>query len=137
MRRSYEAFARRDRATVESILSDDFTFTSPYDDHIDRSAFFERCWPFGDTIDRFEILDVWSPETESLSFTRSNRNTVMCFGIQSGLKVQAGQIKEVEVFFGALAAPRVHGEHGECRRPGRHSRTHRAAGGCPAIQEHR
>ena len=30
---------------VAAVLTDDFTFTSPYDDAIDRATYFERCWP--------------------------------------------------------------------------------------------
>ncbi|HET6231741.1 MAG TPA: nuclear transport factor 2 family protein [Longimicrobiaceae bacterium] len=39
------AFQNADRAAMEALLPDDFTFTSPYDDHISRAAYFERCWP--------------------------------------------------------------------------------------------
>jgi len=105
VRRSYEAFARRDRAAVESILSDDFTFTSPYDDHINRSAYFERCWPFGDTIDRFEILDVMESGDRVVIVYEIKPKHGDAFRNSERLRVEAGQIKEVEVFFGALAAP--------------------------------
>lgn len=33
------------RPTADALLSDDFTFASPYDGGIDKAAFFERCWP--------------------------------------------------------------------------------------------
>src|SRR5262249_18315799 len=39
----YRAFAAGDRAAVESMLSDDFTFSSPLDVGLDRAGFFERC----------------------------------------------------------------------------------------------
>ena len=29
---------------VEDALTDDFRFTSPYDDSIDKATYFERCW---------------------------------------------------------------------------------------------
>lgn len=41
----FAAYQANDRAVVEAALADDFTFTSPYDDAIDRAAYFERCWP--------------------------------------------------------------------------------------------
>jgi ketosteroid isomerase-like protein len=41
----YDAFSRGDRAAFEAMITDDFRFTSPYDDAIDRAEFFERCWP--------------------------------------------------------------------------------------------
>jgi ketosteroid isomerase-like protein len=44
-RQSYFAFARGDRQFFEDLLSDDFTFSSPPDPHLDRAGWFERCWP--------------------------------------------------------------------------------------------
>ena len=43
--RYYRAWAEADRAAVEAFVGDPFSFTSPYDDHLDRSEFFRRCWP--------------------------------------------------------------------------------------------
>lgn len=43
-REMYEAFAAGDRATVERLLSPDFTFSSPPDPRLDRGGYFERCW---------------------------------------------------------------------------------------------
>jgi hypothetical protein len=44
-KRSYLAFARAERQFFEDRLSDDFTFSSPPDPHLDRAGWFERCWP--------------------------------------------------------------------------------------------
>jgi ketosteroid isomerase-like protein len=41
----FAAFLAGDRSSAEATMATDFTFTSPYDDHIDRVAYFERCWP--------------------------------------------------------------------------------------------
>lgn len=45
IRGMFAAYRARDRATVEGVFTDDFRFTSPYDDRIDKAAYFERCWP--------------------------------------------------------------------------------------------
>ena len=45
IRKYFAAFLAQDRQTLEEGLSDDFTFTSPRDDHISKSSFFERCLP--------------------------------------------------------------------------------------------
>jgi ketosteroid isomerase-like protein len=44
-RRAYEAYVTDDRAMLEELIAEDFRFTSPYDDAIDRKTYFERCWP--------------------------------------------------------------------------------------------
>ena len=42
---SYRAFGAGDRSFFEEHLSEDFTFSSPPDPHLDREGWFERCWP--------------------------------------------------------------------------------------------
>ena len=37
----YRAFEQHDRSFMEANLRSDFTFTSPFDDHIDRAAWFD------------------------------------------------------------------------------------------------
>ncbi|MGI9025310.1 MAG: hypothetical protein ACR2GP_06965, partial [Burkholderiaceae bacterium] len=44
-RRMFDSYVTAHRDAVERLLTDDFRFTSPYDDHIDRATYFERCWP--------------------------------------------------------------------------------------------
>ena len=41
----FAAFKSGDRAHLERAMTEDFTFTSPYDDGIDKAAYFARCWP--------------------------------------------------------------------------------------------
>jgi ketosteroid isomerase-like protein len=53
--RACAAFQARDRAVFAQLLAPDFTFTSPYDDHIDQAAYFERCWPNAERFRSFEI----------------------------------------------------------------------------------
>lgn len=45
VRALFLAFISHDKAAAEALLSDGFTFTSPYDDAIDKATYFERCWP--------------------------------------------------------------------------------------------
>lgn len=39
------AYETENREIAETLLSDDFTFTSPNDDAIDKATYFQRCWP--------------------------------------------------------------------------------------------
>jgi ketosteroid isomerase-like protein len=45
IRKYFSAYENKDRKAVESLLTDDFVFTSPYDYRVDRETYFERCWP--------------------------------------------------------------------------------------------
>lgn len=101
VRAAFEAYRAQDLAAEERLLADDFVFTSPQDDHIDRAAFLERCFP---TADRFvfqEILElvpagpdgvVMLYEYELHSGERY-RNTEYT-------RVRDGQLIETQVFFG-------------------------------------
>jgi hypothetical protein len=44
-RASYEAYVAKDRAAIEALIAEDFHFTSPLDNRIDRTTYFARCWP--------------------------------------------------------------------------------------------
>jgi hypothetical protein len=40
-----QAYVDKDRAVLNTLLADDFFFTSPLDNAIDRDTYFVRCWP--------------------------------------------------------------------------------------------
>ena len=54
----YRAYERHDRSFMEENLATDFTFTSPFDDHIDRAAYFKRCWPKEPLHQKFDFVTV-------------------------------------------------------------------------------
>ena len=54
----YRAYERYDRSFMEENLAADFTFTSPFDDHIDRAAYFNRCWPKQPLHQKFDFVTV-------------------------------------------------------------------------------
>ncbi|MBM9468810.1 DUF4440 domain-containing protein [Nakamurella leprariae] len=39
------AYLAQDQPTAERLLAEDFVFTSPQDDRLDRAAFLDRCFP--------------------------------------------------------------------------------------------
>ena len=51
----FAAYISKDRSAIESLIAEDFTFTSPLDDHIDRVRYFERCWPNSEHIEDIRI----------------------------------------------------------------------------------
>ena len=99
-RQSYEAFARRDRAAMEALLAEDFHFTSPYDNRIDRKTYFERCWPGGENSAGFSFVHlVRDGERVFVTYEarwkngRAGRNTEI-------VTLRDGKLVEVEVYFG-------------------------------------
>jgi len=51
----YDSYPTRDRETMEAIVSEDFHFTSPLDNRIDRQTYFARCWPAGEAMAAIDI----------------------------------------------------------------------------------
>jgi ketosteroid isomerase-like protein len=100
VRRAYAAYMTEARADIEAILHPDFTFTSPYDDHIGWKHYFERCWANAGTFERFEIQQV-SPTGDGcfvLYEGRSKRGAT--FRNTEYFRFGTGLIRSVEVFFG-------------------------------------
>ncbi|MER6072877.1 hypothetical protein ABT187_29325 [Streptomyces sp. NPDC001817] len=59
---AFRPYRSQDRAAALPLYADDFTFTSPQDDHIDKAAFFERCFPTADRLAEQRLLQVVAVE---------------------------------------------------------------------------
>src|SRR5258708_14258607 len=55
IRALFAAYLSNDRGRIEDSFTDDFRFTSPYDDRIDKATYFERCWKASDWIERHDL----------------------------------------------------------------------------------
>src|SRR3954470_8842325 len=99
-RASYQAYVNKDRSALEPLIADDFHFTSPLDNRINRVTYFERCWPNSERIEGFDFIHL-VPEADRVFVTyegravggRRFRNTEI-------LAFRDGQIVDVEVYFG-------------------------------------
>jgi len=58
VRASFDAYLAQDRETAERLIAQDLVFTSPQDDHIDKTAYLERCFPTADRLVAQEILEL-------------------------------------------------------------------------------
>lgn len=100
VRRVFHAYRTADRAEIASLLTDDFTFTSPYDDHIDRAAYFERCWPNAGSFERFELEQIAvDGDTCFVAYTGQRRDGGR-FHNTERFQIAGDRIRAVEVFFG-------------------------------------
>jgi hypothetical protein len=45
VRKCFSAWKTQDRDALEGLLAEDFTFTSPNDDHISKEEYWKKCWP--------------------------------------------------------------------------------------------
>ena len=98
-RASYEAYARKDRKAIEALIADDFHFTSPLDNRLDRATYFARCWPNSERLavkfihlvrDGDRVFVTYEGHTKGGG---AFRNTEI-------VTVRGGRIVEAEVYFG-------------------------------------
>ena len=102
----YRAYERYDRSFMEEHLAADFTFTSPFDDHIDRAAYFKRCWPKEPLHQKFEFVTVMQDGDRvfvAYDCTMRRPNDLhpsMRFRNAELMTFRAGKLIATEVFFG-------------------------------------
>jgi ketosteroid isomerase-like protein len=101
VRSSYAAYVKKDRAALEKVLADDFRFTSPLDNRLDRKTYFERCWPNSARIRDFEFVDLVTLDGRKVFVTYIGTNKDEThFTNTEIMTVERGKIKKVEVYFG-------------------------------------
>jgi ketosteroid isomerase-like protein len=105
VRRSFASYRGGDRAAAEALYADDFVFTSPQDDHIDRAAYFERCFPTADRFGYQELQRVASTGDDVfVMYEYQMRDTGERYRNAELLTVRDGRIVEAQVFFGGRVA---------------------------------
>ena len=102
VRKYYAAYESKDRKVVEGLLSKDFSFTSPYDDHIDRATYFKKCWPNSENIRAFHIETLFENDSEAMVHYELEPKSGAAFRNTEHFRFDDNKIKEIEVFFGSL-----------------------------------
>ena len=98
-RAAYEAYVAKDRAAIEKLIADDFHFTSPLDNRIDRATYFARCWPNSENITGFDFINL-VPDGDRVFVTYEGRAGRRTFRNTEIVTVRNNQIVDVEVYFG-------------------------------------
>lgn len=95
-----KAYVDKDRAAIEALIADDYTFTSPLDNAINRDTYFAICWPNSENCEGFDFIA--GSETGDTAF-------ILYEGIAPGAKrfrnsefhrVRGGKLVATEVYFG-------------------------------------
>lgn len=104
IRDCFAAYRTNDRKLIEGLLAEDFTFTSPYDDRIDRTAYFERCWPNSRRIRTHDLEQIFVEGDQA--FVRYRCLTVEGkeFRNTEFFTFAGEKVCKVEVYFGATYA---------------------------------
>ena len=100
VRRRFNAYRAGDREEIEAVLHDDLTFTSPYDDGIDRTAYFARCWPNRDRIKSHTIERLLVGEGEAfVQYMLETQDGTLSRNVEH-FTYRDGKIADIDVYFG-------------------------------------
>jgi len=111
VRANFAAWAAKDRAALEALLAEDFHFSSPLDNRIDRETYFRICWPHADSIEGFDILRL-AVDGDHAFVTYEVRLEGKRTRSTEVQTIRDDRIVEVEVYFGwDVPHPVKNGQH--------------------------
>ncbi|MER9492636.1 nuclear transport factor 2 family protein [Mesorhizobium sp. M0006] len=97
----FSAYQANNKAAVAAVLADDFTFTSPYDDAIERATYFERCWPDSPAFNSIVIERICEDEDAAFVLYRCETAGGKTFRNAELHLFHDDRLRAVEVYFGA------------------------------------
>jgi ketosteroid isomerase-like protein len=101
IRTVFAAYLANDRKAVEDALTNDFRFTSPYDDEIDKATYFARCWRNTDWIERHELERIFVEGDEAFVTYKCLAKGGKNFRNTEFFSFEGDKIKRIDVYFGA------------------------------------
>ena len=96
----FRAFVEKDRGAAAQIIADDFHFTSPLDNKIDRATYFSICWPNCRNITEFDFKHLVEDGERVFATYEAGSLTGHRFRNTEILTVKDGKVTAVEVYFG-------------------------------------
>lgn len=101
IRNLFAAYLGNDRQRVSEVLADDFRFTSPFDDNINKVTYFERCWRDTGWIARHDIERIFIAGDEAFVTYRCLATDGRSFRNTEFFTFEGGKVRRIEVYFGA------------------------------------
>jgi ketosteroid isomerase-like protein len=99
-KRTFQAYVDKDRQAIETLIADDFRFTSPLDNGIDRRAYFERCWPNSERISDFSFAYLAQAGDQVFVTVEGRGLNDRTFRNTEVLTIRNGKVVASEVYFG-------------------------------------
>jgi ketosteroid isomerase-like protein len=102
VRRYYKAWEKKDWGPLDTLLAENFTFTSANDDdHISKSAFKKGCWETQiDFIDHFEIERLFGQDDEAFVKYLCRTKNGKSFQNVEYVRVRNEKVEAIECYFG-------------------------------------
>jgi ketosteroid isomerase-like protein len=95
-----QAYVDKDRSAIEALLDDNFHFTSPIDNALDRATYLRVCWPNSAALARFD--NIYEAEDGDRAFIvyEALTSTGKRFRNSEVYTVRGGKLLATEVYFG-------------------------------------
>jgi ketosteroid isomerase-like protein len=101
IRALFAAYLFNDRKAIEHAFTDDFRFTSPYDDEIDKPTYFARCWRDAGWIERQELERIFVEGNGAFVTYRCVAKEGRSFRNTEFFTFEGDRIRRIDVYFGA------------------------------------
>lgn len=100
IRRLYAAYIDMRPDVAATLLTDDFTFSSPRDDHIDRAAYFDRCWPAKPAFRTIDLEKLVVEDDMAIVCYRAEKLDGGAFRNVELMRFRDDKVSQVDVYFG-------------------------------------
>ena len=100
VREVFAAYVAKDRAAIERLIAQDFHFTSPLDNRIDRATYIERCWPNSARTEGFDFIRLAACDDQVAVTYEARMVGGKRFRNTEVFTLRGDQVVEVEVYFG-------------------------------------
>jgi hypothetical protein len=95
-----QAYVDKDRGAIEALLDDNFHFTSPIDNALDRTTYLRVCWPNSAAIVHFEVIYEAEDADHAFIVYEALTSTGKRFRNSEVYVVRGGKLLATEVYFG-------------------------------------
>ncbi|WP_105384541.1 nuclear transport factor 2-like protein [Neorhizobium alkalisoli] len=100
VKKLFASYVANRKDIVETLLTEDFTFSSPRDDRIDKATYFERCWPQPPVFRDIIIERLFENGDDVIVGYRAEKITGAAFRNLELIEFRGDRISSVEVYFG-------------------------------------
>jgi ketosteroid isomerase-like protein len=106
IRKWYAAWEKKDLGTFNSLLADNFTFTSAAgDDHISKNTFKAQCWDTQvDFIGHFDLERITTGAEDAFVKYLCHTKNGKSFRNVEYLRIKNGKLESIECYFGAQSS---------------------------------
>jgi hypothetical protein len=95
-----EAYVAKDRSAIEKLIAEDYHFTSPIDNALDRTTYFKRCWPNSQAMTGFDYIYQIEDLNRAFIVYEAHTKDGKTFRNSEVYTVRDGKLVATEVYFG-------------------------------------